>query len=152
MKTQACRVFYFILITVVAFSTAGIGNPLRADSNPQRLEQGHIPGFVARITMPNGTSRTAEVQGVGCTSAICSRVFISGKEDGPVPVRIWLDGIAAINTIDKNTAQVVMKDGKERRLTLIPDFRVLYISGANGHSERLDLQTVKSLEILSPAR
>ncbi len=84
-----------------------------------------------------GTTRTAEVQGVGCSAAMCSRVFINAKEDSHSTAKIWLDSIAAIKGVSKDAALFVLKDGTERLLAFIPDFRVLYIARPNGDSEKL---------------
>ncbi len=122
---------------LITFSMTGLG-----DDN-------HLPGFTARIAFPNGAIRTAEIQGVGCSATICSRVFINAKESSPLPVKIWLDSIAAIKDVREDAALFVMKDGTERRVTLIPDFRVLYIERPGHPAEKLDLGRIRSLEIVS---
>jgi hypothetical protein len=45
-----------------------------------------------------------------------------------------------------------MKDGTERRMGFVTDFRVLYVSDPDGRTEKLDLTTIRSLELLAPAR
>jgi hypothetical protein len=46
----------------------------------------------------------------------------------------------------------VLKDHSEQRLSLISDFRVLYLAKEGARNEKLDLAKIKSLEILGPAR
>ena len=153
MKIKACSVHWlWIVTTLVCFTAAGRGEPVNTNGKARQQQEIHTPGFVARITLHNGTTRTANVQGVGCSATMCSRVFIAAKEDSPVITRIWLDSIASIKSVRKDAALFVMKDGSERRITYIPDFRVLYISKPNGQTERLDLGTIDSLEILPPAK
>jgi len=41
-----------------------------------------------------------------------------------------------------------MRDGTERRLAFVQDFRVLYVSNPNGRREKLDLTKVRSLKFL----
>jgi hypothetical protein len=45
-----------------------------------------------------------------------------------------------------------LKDGSAQRLSLIKDFRVLYLSKPTGGTEKLDLAHVKSVEFLGSAR
>jgi hypothetical protein len=107
----------------------------------------HLSGLRARITLSDGTVRMATLQGLGCTSSICSRVAIKGLVNGDSPARFWLDSIAAIKDVRPNDAVLVMKDGTEHRMTLIWDFRVLYL-GNSVIPERLDLAKTKSLQFL----
>jgi len=61
MRTNATRV----LLTVAAL-----------------LGQAHAAGLTAKITLPDGTTRVARLEGVGCNNAICSRVAIKGSRTG----------------------------------------------------------------------
>ena len=63
-------------------------------------------------------------------------------------VSFWLDSIAAIKDTTENGALLVMKNGTERRMTLVTDFRVLYLANGSRSSEKLDLAKIKSLEFL----
>jgi hypothetical protein len=112
--------------------------------------QAHRSGPEARITLPDGTARTATLQGLGCTASICSRVAIKGQARDGSEVKFWLDNIAAINDINENGALVLMKDGTAQRIRLITDFRVLYLGNQSNRSEKLDLTRIKSLEFLRP--
>jgi hypothetical protein len=135
----------------IMFLTTGISGPLRKDSDAQ-YKGGNKTAFNARITMPNGIVRTVKVQGVGCSEAICSRAFIRGKVDSHSTATVWFDRISTIKDVTENAALFVMKDGTERRVAFIPDFRVLYIANPNGGTEKLDLRTIQSLEMLPPAK
>jgi hypothetical protein len=146
MKNNALRVHLLGLVVVsITFLATGIRNPLRADENKPIA-------FTTRITMANGTTRTAYLQGVGCSAAICSRVFIQGKVDNNSTATIRFDSISAIEEITENAAVFVMNDGTRRHVTFIPDFRVLYIANPNGGTEKLDLRTIKTLQVLRDAR
>src|SRR5579871_443821 len=48
-------------------------------------------------------------------------------------------------------ALLVMKDGSRRSVSLVKDFRVLYLGGRSTASERLDLDQVKSVDFESAA-
>jgi hypothetical protein len=90
----------------------------------------------------------AKLEGLGCTSSICSRVAIKGEVNSGSRARFWLDGIATIKDIRQDDALLVMKNGTEQRMKLITDFRVLYLGSRSGGPERLDLTRIKSLEFL----
>ena len=124
----------------------------RESSEPDKTEQGHSSGLTARIVMADGTNRTARLEGVGCTVSICSRVAIEGKSENKSPVRSWLDAIAEIRDTTANDALFVMKDGTARRLSLMKDFRVLYLATRISGTEKLDLAKVKSVEFLASVK
>jgi len=114
--------------------------------------QGHLSGLTARITLPDGTIRMAKVEGLGCSAAICSRVVIKGKADDDSLVTIWLDSIAAIRNTTERDAWIVMKNGAGRRVSLVTDFRVLYLANRSAIPEKLDLGKIKSLEFPASAK
>ena len=97
--------------------------------------------------MANGTARTITLQGVGCTERLCSRVHARDmKADG-----VWLDGLASIREISHNAdgpvqAVFTLKDGSERRTSIIALNRVLYIQGRFGRTEKLDLASVARID------
>jgi hypothetical protein len=105
-------------------------------------------GLTAKITMADGTVRMAALEGVGCSASICSRVAIKGKAEGAA-VTTPLDSIAAIRDTTANGALIVMKDGTRRRLTLLNDFRVLYLANRSRGARKLDIATVKSVEFIA---
>ena len=135
-----------LLLVPIAFAMKEAGAP---DSEAQ---QGHLSGLTARITLRDGTVSTATLEGLGCSVAICSRVAIKGKTNGDSLVSFWLDGIAAIKNPAENEAVVVMKNGTEQHLSLVTDFRVLYLSNRSRTPARLDLSRIKLLEFLPPAK
>ena len=61
---------------------------------------------------------------------------------------LWLDSIAAIKDTTESNALLVMKNGAEERMSLVTDFRVLYLANQSRSSEKLDLAKIKSLEFL----
>jgi hypothetical protein len=129
-----------MVLLVPAFRSGGA-------SLPSQVE-GHRSGLTATVTAADGTNRTVRLEGVGCTEGMCSRVFLRSKGEGGASRQTWLDSIASIKDTTEHDALVVMKDGSERRLALVPDFRVLYVSSRNGGSEKLDLAKIQSLEFI----
>jgi hypothetical protein len=127
---------------------APLGSTIGAASAPSATEEGHLSGMMTRITLPDGATRTVKLEGVGCTASICSRAAIKGKAERESIIKTWFDTIAAIRDTTDSDALFVMKDGSQRRMSLIKDFRVLYIAGRNGAPEKLDLGKVKSIEFL----
>jgi hypothetical protein len=117
-----------------------------------RSAEGHSSGVVARVVSADGTNRTIKLEGVGCTESMCSRVFIRSKSESGTSVQTWLDSVAAVKDTTNSDALFVMKDGTERRLTLMPDFRILYVSSPSGRVEKLDLSKIQSLEFVGSAK
>ena len=135
-------------ITVVA--------ALGADrSAPQPLtieEQQHLSSQTARLTLLNGETRTVLLEGVGCPTSMCSRVLVNSKTPGnPLLTKTWLDSVSAIREVSKDDALFVFRDGTERRLSVIPLNRVLYVKGRLAGDEKIDLASVRSLEFIAPA-
>jgi hypothetical protein len=141
MKTTAVRLSCIVTLLLIPAAFASAPDP--------EGRQGHLSGLMARITLPDGRIRMAKVEGLGCSAAICSRVAIKGRADGDSLVRFWLDGIAAIRETTEQDALIVMKDGGARRVSLVTDFRVLYLANRSPIPEKLDLGKIKSLEFLS---
>jgi hypothetical protein len=140
MKSTALRITCIaaLLLIPAAFAT-------------QEDRQGHLSGLKARITLADGTIRTATIEGLGCSEAICSRVAIRCTADDDSLVSFWLDGIAAIKDTTGKDVLVVMKNGAARRVSLVKDFRVLYLANRTLSSEKLDLGKIRSLEFLPAA-
>jgi len=111
----------------------------------------HLSGLMARITMRDGTTRTVKLEGVGCTQSICSRTAIKAKSESDSVVKTWFDGLAAIQDTTSRDALFVMKDGTSKRMSLLTDFRVLYLANRLRGPERLDLGALKSIEFVTPA-
>ena len=131
-------------LLIPAFRSTGASLPSHVN--------GHRSGLAARVVLADGTSRTVKLQGVGCTESMCSRVFIRNKGESGAPLQTWLDSVASIKDTTERDALFVMKDGTERRMVFVTDFRVLYVSDPDGRTEKLDLTTIRSLELLAPAR
>jgi hypothetical protein len=147
MKTTLLRV---IFPAIVLLSPATL--VVRGGSEPSEARQGHLSGLTAKVTMADGTSRTARLEGVGCSATICSRVAITGKADSDSLVKTWLDSIAAIRDTTPADALFVLKDGTERRLSFVTDFRVLYLANRLGGTEKLDMARIKSVEFVASPR
>jgi hypothetical protein len=110
--------------------------------------QGHRSGLTARVISADGTSRTVRLQGVGCSLSICSRVFIRSTDEAGAPQQTWLDSIRSIRRTDGNNALLELRDGIERRVALLPDFRVLYVSGPDAGAAKVDLGEIQSLKFI----
>jgi hypothetical protein len=110
----------------------------------------HAYQLGARITLRRGTTRTVTLQGVGCSQSICSRTAIKGR-DGHELVREWLDSLAEIKDTTHDQATFVSKNGGAQRLSLVKDFRVLYVETENG-TEKVHLESVRSVEFLNAQR
>ncbi len=115
-----------------------------------RLVSGEpAPGLMAKITLLDGAIATMKFEGVGCTSSICSRTVLKSKT-GDSAVSTRLDSIAAIKDVNGGDVLFILRDGKERRMSLLTDFRVLYLTNTKGASEKVDLTKVKMVEFLAP--
>jgi hypothetical protein len=143
MKTLRISCVAVVLMTP-ALTVGGANLPAQVE--------GHRSGLTAKVVAADGTSRTVKLQGIGCSESMCSRVFLRSKTEEGVPQKTWLDSIASITRRTANDALLVMKDGSERRVTLVPDFRVLYVSNAAGLAEKLDLDKIRLLEFVSQNR
>jgi hypothetical protein len=145
MKTTWVRV---ILLAVVLLSPFTF--EVRGSKESWKDAQGHLSGLTARITMRDGAIRVAKIQGMGCTASICSRTLIKGKTNRESAVTVWLDSISAVRETTSADALFVLRDGSRRRLSFVPNFRILYLDTLLGIGEKLDLSSVQSLEF-SPA-
>jgi hypothetical protein len=113
---------------------------------PRNLE-GHQSSLRARFTMADKSMRTVTIEGVGCPTGMCSRVRAKEIRSDS----IWLDGLASVREISSNTVGPVsatfrFKNGTERQASIIAVNRVLYINSWPGHTEKLDLGTVRRID------
>jgi hypothetical protein len=138
------------LLAIASF-TAGANGSFPPTSVDQVSASHHLSGLMAKITMRDGTTRTVKLEGVGCRQSICSRTAIKAKSEVASVVKTWFDGLAAIRDATSRDALFVMKDGTSKRMSLLTDFRVLYLANRLGGPERLDLGAVNSVEFLTPA-
>jgi hypothetical protein len=148
MKLSPPRITYFIslLLIVATLTLQGASGPSsRTNGNSS---QEHIPGLTAKVTLANGATEIVRIDGIGCTESMCSMLLTKAKTAGNTVVEIWFDSIAAIRDIRQNDAVFVTKDGAERRLTFISDFRVLYVSNGDGAKKKIDLAKIKALDVV----
>lgn len=140
------------LVLSLTFAMGAISDTLK-HSRPKPQSPGHhASGLMARVALHNGTYRTVTLDGFGCSAAICSRVFVEGRTGEGSAAKIWIDGLSAIRDITANSAVFVMKDGTQQRLSLITDFRVLYMQEGSSKPQKLDLSNVQSLQMVESAK
>src|SRR5262249_37709736 len=99
------------LVLSLTFAVDGISN-----GGPKQSAEHHASGLMARVMFPDGTYRTLTLDGFGCSTAICSRVFIEGRNDDGSVGRVWIDGLSAIRDITADSAVFVLKNGTQQRL------------------------------------
>jgi hypothetical protein len=122
--------------------------PAIGEPEPQAA-RGHQSGLMAKVTLPDGTTRVAKLEGVGCPLTICSRKAIKANAEAGATLCAWLDNLAAIRDTTPGDALFVWKDGTSKRMSLLNDFRVLYLGGPSHNPEKLDLAKIKSIELLA---
>lgn len=66
---------------------------------------------------------------------MCSRVAIKGTADNGTVDRTWLDEIASVQ-IPPDHALLGLKNGTQKRIGFIKDFRVLYLVNSVGASDK----------------
>jgi hypothetical protein len=142
----------FRIISLAVALVSPVTFAVRGASEPSEDRQGHLSGLTARITMADGSSRMARLEGVGCSASICSRTVIKSRAESESMVKTWLDSIAAIRDTTASDALFVLKDGSARRLSFVTDFRVMYLANRLGGTEKLDLARVKSVEFQAPSK
>ena len=134
-----------ILLAIAVFGV--LGNVATAVSAMRSAKtEGHSTNLTARITMSNGSSQTVILEGVGCSTSLCSRVAVKDRAGRSS----WLDTIATIADISKDNALFVFKDGSKRRVSILDANRFLYFAHGYFGSERIDLDQLKSVEFLAP--
>ena len=110
---------------------------------------GHVEhaGQLIRLNVRDGSSQIVTLDGVGCDETICSRVAVNARSLGNVIAnRTRFADIAAIRDISEATATFVLKDGTTRRLSVVPDNRVLYVFDANHRAQKISLQRLTSVD------
>src|SRR5215469_16930742 len=138
------------LLAIASFNSGANGSS-PAINVDQLSANHHLSGLMARITMRDGATRTLKLEGVGCTQSICSRTAIKAKSESDSLVRTWFDSLAEIQDTTSHDALFLMKDGTSKRMSLLTNFRVLYVANRLGGTETLDLGTVRSVEFVAPA-
>lgn len=142
MKITALRIGFL----AIALMGPALYSASRGTDVDQAFAKGHLTGLTAQLTLRDGNVQPVKLEGVGCPQAICSRTAIHGKVGAEPDVRAWLDNLAAIRDITATDALFVMKDGTSRRMSLLYDFRVLYLANYLGGPEKIDLQKLRSVE------
>jgi hypothetical protein len=105
-------------------------------------ERAHSSPVMAKITWPNGYSRTLSFEGVGCADSMCSRVRIQSMVQNSLAVEnTWLDSVASITAITGEDALFTFKDGTARRLQIVAGNRFLYF--AEGKTEMGKFESVE---------
>jgi hypothetical protein len=115
-----------------------------------RVASGQSAGLRAKITLLDGATHTMKFEGVGCSASICSRTVLKGRSDHSAMVTTPFDTIATIQETTGHDALFTMRDGSQRRISLVTDFRVLYLTSEAGATEKVDLAKMKSVEFLAP--
>jgi len=108
-------------------------------------------GLMIRITPLNGPSRVETLDGIGCSEAICSRVFVRtlvDDEDRTVARDIPLDTVAAIEPRVGGHARLRFINGTVQQLVVPVGWRVLYLLDDAGRTKTVDLSKLHSIEIL----
>ena len=141
-----------LLLAVIPFTRNAASSSLSVSDADQQIANRHLSGLTAKITMRDGTTRTARLEGVGCPLGTCSRTAFQAKTGGDALVKSWFDCLAAITDTTPNDAVFISKDGTRQRLSLLKDFRVLYFANRLGGTEKLDLAKVKTVEFVAPNR
>ena len=119
--------------------------PMYAErASSERVEQS---GQLIRLNVRGGSSQVVTLDGVGCDETICSRVAVNARSLGNVIAnRTRFADIAAIRDISEDAATFLLRDGTKRRLTVVPDNRVLYVFDANHRAQKISLQRLTSVE------
>jgi hypothetical protein len=141
-----------LLLAAIPFAKNAASGSLSVLEADQQAAAGHLSGLTAKITMRDGATRTVKLEGVGCPLGLCSRTAIKAKTGADSLVKTWFDCLAAITDTTPNDALFVLKDGTRQRMSLVHDFRVLYLANRLGGTEKLDLAKVKAVEFLASAR
>ena len=141
-----------LLLAVIPFTRNAASSSLPVLDADQQTASAHLSGLTAKITTRDGATRTVKLEGVGCPLGICSRTAIKAKTGTDTLVRSWFDCLAAITDTTSNDALFISKDGTRQRMSLVHDFRVLYLANRLGGTEKLDLAKVKTVEFVPPAR
>jgi hypothetical protein len=100
-----------------------------------------------RVTLRDGSSKVVRLDGVGCDESICSRVAVVSRTVGNIIMdRTRFETIAAVREIADNSAVFVLRDGRIRRVSVVPDNRVLYVIAADGRRQKIGLRELQSID------
>jgi hypothetical protein len=136
-----------LIATSVVFAVVLFIVPLHVISGTPAKESTAQAMRLVRLGLQDGSSKVARLDGVGCDESICSRIAVNSRAVGNVIVnRTRFDSIAAIREISNDSAVFVLKDGSTHRVSVIPDNRVLYVIASDGHTQKIGLRQVKSIQ------
>ncbi|HEY6346363.1 MAG TPA: hypothetical protein VIY49_33150 [Bryobacteraceae bacterium] len=144
------------ILLVIAIGVLVGGAATFSAARPVDAGLDHSSNLRAKITVPDGSSRSVTVQGVGCNVSLCSRVAVRSTEPSARlaalglhrDISTWLDSLAAIKDITKSDALFVFKDGSTRRLSIVDGNRFFYFANAHFGSGKIDVMKVRSIEFL----
>ena len=111
----------------------------------------HPAGHVIRIVPRNGLPYVESLDGIGCSEALCSRVFVRvwvDDDEGPAIQRIAFDTVTAIDMLGGGDARIRSVDGTSQRVIVAADNRVLYLIDQTGRAKTLNLSKGVSIEFL----
>src|SRR5262245_5614859 len=111
----------------------------------------HPAGHVIRIVPKNGLPYIESFDGIGCSQALCSRVFVRvwvDDDEGTAIQRIPFDTVARIDMLEGGDARIRSIDGTAQRVIVAADNRVLYLIDQTGRAKTLDINKVVSIEFL----
>ena len=136
-----------VAVAGVVYLICLVGNTGIANIAPPHDDNAHTSSLRATVTMADGTARAITLWGVGCAARMCSRVRAKDIHAESV----WLDGLASVREISSDAAGLVtaiftLRNASERRASIIPLNRVLYVRGRFGLTERLDLARVTKID------
>jgi hypothetical protein len=144
-------VLVVIAVAVVAMSQAFAQRP------EVKFSEGHRSPLRAEISFHDGSQRTVLVLGSGFSVAnLFSAHTLEAIGSGDSEIKLWLDTISTIEEITDKEATFVMKNGSERRLRFKNDsaqlIDALYLSNADGGTERVQVSKVTLVKFLNPPR
>ena len=137
----------WMYLTSGMLATLVLAAPLAAISAPSTTAPGQSTQRTIRLTLRDGTSRLVRLDGVGCNESICSRIAVNTRTIGSAMVNHTpFDDLAAVRDLGGAAALFVLKDGSTRRLSVVPENRVLYVIAADGGRQKVGLDRLVSIE------
>ena len=136
-------------------------------------QQGHLSPVMVKVVFLDGTARAVMLRGVGHEAGSSFRTHVFGvqTDGGASKRRIWLDSIAAIEGTGSMRTRsseftVILKDGSKVAAMFTGsscdddihptfannDCRTLFTHNQDDGDQKIDLQKVKSVEFVGPAR
>jgi hypothetical protein len=104
-----------------------------------------------RIVPRKGPAHIETLDGIGCTEAVCSRVFVRTlvvNDEGAAVQNFNFDTIAAIEMLGGGDARVRLIDGTFQPVLVAADNRLLYLRDDAGRTKKVDLGGLAAIEFL----